>query len=348
MLGTNHGKELDEMNTRSKSAKFGLVIFWLFCLITLNCYASDTITLRFFTGMTPSHYFSSELLPYFAEEVEKRTDGRVKVEVYPGGQLFGYRDGIDAATMGAVEMGLTAAGHWGGHNPVFKFSDYFLFIEDMDHWFRAREDVHPILNSVFEQKNVKVLFYSAYGGNGICSSKRIDSLSDIEGMKVRAPVPGALACLETWGATPAKIAAAEVYDALGKGAIDACVSSWGSMFSRKYYEVSEYFIGPIWWTVWVNFIHLGTWNSLPADVRDVILEVGKETEERSLGIMKAYDEKSLAKLREVGKLTTLGSEEKTAWGEPLRATYESWVEECEGKGFGKEARGIMKALDSAR
>ena len=336
------------MGITSKRFGTSFLVFLVFSLFSIHCYAADTTTLRFFTGMTPSHYFSSDLLPYFAKEVEKRTDGRVKVEIYPGGQLFGYRDGIDAATMGAVEMGLTAAGHWGGHNPVFKFSDYFLFIDSMDHWFRARDEVHPILNSVFESKNVKVLFYSAYGGNGICSNQPINSMDDIKGMKVRAPVPGALACLKTWGAVPAKIAAAEVYDAMGKGAIDACVSSWGSMYSRKYYEVSDSFFGPIWWTVWVNFINLGTWNSLPADVQEIIQEVGRETEARSLGIMKEYDKKSLAKLEEVGTLKLLDSEEKKAWREPLRSTYEAWVEECEKEGFGDEARGIMKALDDAR
>ena len=313
-----------------------------------NSLAADTVTLRFFTGMTPSHYFSAQLMPFFAEEVEKRTQGKVKVELYPGGQLFGYRDGIDAATMGAVEMGLTAAGHWGGHNPVLKFSDYFLFIEDMDHWFRARDDVHPVLDSVFAKKNIKVLFYSAYGGNGICGKKPIETMDDIKGLKVRAPVPGALTCLKTWGATPAKIAAAEVYDAMGKGAIDACVSSWGSMYSRKYYEVSDQFFGPIWWTVWVNFINLGTWNSLSPDVQKVILEVGRETEERSLAIMKEFDEKSLAKLKEVGTLKVLTPEEKKAWGAPLRAAYEGWVKECDDAGFGDEARKIMEALDKAR
>ena len=102
--------------------------------------------------MTASHYFSSDLLPFFAKEVEKRTKGNVKVGVYPGGQLFGYRNGTDATTMGAVEMGLTAIGHWGGHNPVFSFSDYFLLIDDMDHWFRARDDIHSVLEPLFQKK----------------------------------------------------------------------------------------------------------------------------------------------------------------------------------------------------
>jgi len=317
-----------------------------FC--TGSARAADTTTLRYFTGMTPSHYFCADLMPYFAQEVEKRTGGKVKVETYPGGELFGYRDGIDAATMGAVEMGLASAGHFGGHNPVFKFSDYFLFVEDMDHWFRARDEIHPILDAVFAKKNIKVLFYSAYGGNGICGKKALNTMDDIKGLKVRAPVPGALDCLNAWGATPAKVAAAEVYDAMGKGAIDACVTSWGVMYSRKFYEVSNEFFGPIWWTVWVNFINLDVWNNLSPDVQKVLMEVGRETENRSLAIMKEYDEKSLAKLKEVGNLKILTAEEKKAWGVPLRSAYEAWVKECEEKGFGDEARKIMEILDKTR
>jgi len=313
-----------------------------------SVWAQASFKLRYFTGMTPSHYFCSDLMPFFAGEVEKRTNGRVKVELYPGGQLFGYQDGIDAATMGAVEMGLTSAGQWGGHNPIFKFSDYFLLIEDMDHWFRARDHVHPILDQLYGKKNVKLLFYSAYGANGICSLSPVRNLADLKGLKVRAPVPGALDSLKAWGAVPTKVAAAEVYDALGKRAIDAAVSSWGVMYSRKFYEVAKHSVGPLWWTVWVNFIDMGTWNRMPEDIRQIILEVSKETEHRSVGRMTSHDQKSLDQLKTVGSLKLLTAEEKKEWVKPLQPVYEAWVKECAKAGFGAEAQKILDALNQAR
>lgn len=83
-------------------------------------------------------------------------------------------------------------------------------------------------------------------------------------------------------------------------------------------------------------------------MRNTILEVARETEQRSLRLMKAFDEKSLAKLREVGTLKLLTPQEKKAWGAPLRPAYDAWVKECEKKGFSEEARKIMEALDRAR
>lgn len=316
--------------------------------ICMDVHAQDAVKLKYFTGMTPSHYFGSDLLPFFSAEIEKRSNGALKVETYPGGQLFGYQDGIDAATMGAVEMGLTALGHWGGHNPVFSFSDYFLLIEDMDHWFRARDRIHEIMEPLFEKKNVKLLYYSAYGGNGICGKIKIESLDQMKGLKVRAPVPGALESLAAWGATPIKIAESEVYDAMGKGAIDAFISSWGAIYSRKYYEVAKHSTGPIWWTVWVNFINLDTWKKLGPEHQKVIMEVARETENRSLDIMKKFDEKSLDHLRQVGTVKLLTGEDKAIWGKPLRSAYAAWVKKCADKGYGEQAQKILDILDETR
>lgn len=309
---------------------------------------AEPVKLRFFTGMTPSHYFSADLMTFFAEEVEKRTQGRVEVELYPGKELYSYLDGIDATVAGAVEMGLTAVGHWGGYNPVFQFTDYFLIIDDNDHWFRARDMVRPILEALYEEQNVKLLNYSAYGGNSIGSKVPIETLEDMKGLKIRAPVPGALASLEGWGATPAKVAAAEVYDALAKGAIDAAVTSWASFYTRKFYEVVDHFVGPIWWTVWVTFMNLDTWNSLPKDIQATIMEVSAEVEAQSLGLAKSFDEMALAELRKVGTVKILTTAEKAVWAEPLKPIYDAWLEQSAAAGYGDQAKQIIAALNKAR
>ena len=140
----------------------------LICLLTItvmvtsgiigidSARAKDVIKLRYYTGMPPSHHFCVNDMRYFKDQVEKKTNGRVKVELYPAGQLFSFIQGIDAATMGGVEMGLTALGHWAGYNPIFKFSDYFLLIEDITHWLKARDSIDSVLQPLFAKHNVKI------------------------------------------------------------------------------------------------------------------------------------------------------------------------------------------------
>lgn len=311
--------------------------------------AQKPIKLRYFTGMTAAHYYCSEMIPSFTKEVEKRTKGRVKFEFYPGKELYGYLGGIDAAVAGTVEMGLTSIGHWGGYNKVFLCTDFFLLLEDNDHWFRARDAIHPILSALYEKQNVKVLHYAAYSEGVIGSRKPIKNLRDMKGMKIRAPVPGALNSIKGWGAVPTRIASGEMYDALSKGAIDAIVTGWGSHYARKLYEVEDYFVGPIWQTIWVAFMNLKKWNSLPKDIQKVMSEVSKETEPLSLRLTKSSDKNYQAKIREAGRtIKILTPEEKKLWGKPLKPVYDKWIEQCTKAGYGREARQIMEAFTKAR
>ena len=139
-----------------------------------------------------------------------------------------------------------------------------------------------------------------------------------------------------------------MYDALDKGAIDAAVTSWASFYNRKFYEVVDHFVGPIWWTVWVNFMNLDTWNSLPKDIQDTILEVSAEVEAQSLGLMKSTDENHIAELGKLGTVKILTAQEKAAWGEPLKPVYASWLQQCADAGYGDQASQIMAALEAAR
>jgi hypothetical protein len=64
--------------------------------------------------------------------------------------------------------------------------------------------------------------------------------------------------------------------------------------------------------------------------------------------MKAFDKKSLEKLEQVGTVKILTSQEKKAWGKPLRPAYSDWVKKCEDKGYGTQAGKILEILDSVR
>ncbi len=311
--------------------------------------AKKPIKLRYFTGMTATHYYCSKMIPYFIKEVEEKTKGRVKFEFYPGGELYGYMGGMDAAVAGTVDVGLTSIGHWGGYNKVFWFPSFFILIADNDHWLRARDTIHPTLSSMYEKQNVKVLHYAAYSAGVLGTRTPIKSLEDIKGMKIRAPVPGALACIKAWGGIPTRIAAAETYDALSKGAIDGNVTGWGSIYARKFYEVQDFYIGPIWQTEWVIFMNLKKWNSLPKDIQEIITEVSRKTEALSFQLTKNSDKNNEAKIRKLGKtVRILTAEEKKLWGEPLKSVYDNWIKECTKAGYGTEAKKIMKGLINTR
>ena len=326
-----------------------LVLFAVWALGANSSPAQEPIKLRYFTGMTSSHYYCSKMVPSFIEGIEKKAGGKIKFEFYPGKELYSYLGGIDATVAGTVDMGLTSIGHWGGYNKVFLCTDFFLLLEDNDHWFRARDAIHPVLSALYKKQDVQVLHYCAYSEGAIGSRNPIRKLEDMKGMKIRAPVPGALDSIKGWGAIPTRIAAAEMYDAMSKGAIDAIVTGWGSHYARKLYEVEDYFAGPIWQTIWVVFMNLKKWNSLPPDIQEVIKVVSKKTEDLSLALTKEADENYKMNLRKAGRnIKILTSQEKRLWGKPLKSVYDKWIRQCDKAGYGEEARQIMEAFTRTR
>lgn len=339
------------MSMRSSGTLVVMAVLLMATLFLFGCSQGGTeatsqepLKLRFSTGLHTGHYFCNELVPFFIEEVEKRTDGRVKVEFYPAGELLSFTEGIDAVVSGQLDIGLTSIGHWGGYGPIFTFSDYFLLINDNDHWHQSLETIGPIMEKIFNKQNVQPLFYPAYGGNGIASKKPINELADIKGLKIRAPVPGALKSIETLGVAPAQVSIDEVYDALDKGSLDGIVTSWNLINNQGFHETTDYYIGPVWYTAWVTFINNNKWNSLPEDIQKTILDVSKETQERSLEMSKRFDEEDLEKLENRGKLKFLTTEEQQTWKKLLKPAYESWLKECSKAGYEEEAQKIWEAL----
>lgn len=340
---------MKDKKTQFRISKAGLAAIFL-CLalvvtLPLTAFAKESkpILLRYSSGLPPTHHVS-KMQKFFAEDVAKRTAGRVKVQVYTGGELYKHTGVVDAVSMGAVEMGLSATGHWGGRNPVLNFPNYFFLIRSMDHWLRAKEGVWNVISPLFEKLNVKLLHFIAYGEDGVASVIPLDTPEAWKGKKIRGVTPGCLESIRGLGAVGTRIPAPEVYDALSKGAIDGAASGWSSFYSRKYYEVAKYYVGPLWMAVWVSFMNLDKWNSLPPDIQKEIMEASKAAENYSIQSMKEYDEKSLQVLREKGTVKYLSNDEIDKWAKMMEPVYQKWQKECAEKGYGVEGRKVFEEL----
>ncbi len=357
---SHYKKGTTKMLKRKKHKRIVFVILITFLLMVFTGCASEsdpksisetgekTIKMSF-SGLLPPSHPVSEMQKWFAEEVNKRTEGRVDIEVYVGGELYDDHQGaIEAVSSGALDLAYSSCDHWGPRNPVFGFSSFFWQVRDLDHWDKIRDGVYEIVAPLYESYNVKLLNFVIYGECGVASIVPIRSPEDIKGLKIRGPEPGTLHSLESLGGIPARIAPSEVYDALDKGSIDGALSGWSSFYSRKFYEVCDYFMGPLWNPLYINFMNLDTWNELPADIQDIIMEVSREAEELTKESAKKYDKESMDFLKEHGELTYLTPEELDYWFNQFKEeVYEKiWLEECKEAGYENEGRALLNTLFS--
>ncbi len=306
------------------------------------------IVMRYSTALPTTQHIVAELLPWYAAEIENRTNGDVKLEIYGGAELYRYDESVDAVISGALDMALCSATHWGGRGPIFGWAGYFFIVSSYEQYEKALPRIHKVMEKVFEEQGAKMMYYMFSGSTVILSTTQINTVADFSGLKIRGPAPGHVASIETLGATPAKMAAAEVYDAIAKGAIDGSMTLYSTFYTRKQYEVAKYGVGPIIWDPWYPTMNLALWDSLPGSIQKVFNEVNEEMAVRAYQRGTQGDEEARQGLTQEGvTLKTLTPQEAAQWAAAMQPGYDAWIKECEAAGYGDEAREIVEALTEA-
>lgn len=321
---------------------FSLILF----LLMVNVFSGygQEVLLRYSGGYPPGHPIS-KAQDWFAEELSKRTEGKVIVDVFYGGELYGYPGTIDATSAGALDLGYSSSSHWANKNVVLDFGSYFFMINDNQQMRQITEGIKEVFGPIFEEQGVKLLHLFYLGECGIISKKPIKRPEDMKGLIIRSTSPAMLRSLELLGATPASIAAAEQYDAFARGAVDGGGTAYVTMVSRKLYEVSDYVIGPFWNPIWVAFMSLETWNGLSEDIQNLIKEISRDTEKMSYELCSASDQEAIEILKANQKeFYYLTEEERVEWREPVTILYQKWLEDCEKAGYGDAGQRLLDLI----
>jgi tripartite ATP-independent transporter DctP family solute receptor len=180
---------------------------------------------------------------YFADKVRERTQGRVKVDVYSDGVLGSEIEMFEQVKQGALDFVVTSPGNLA---PFFKEMDLldlpFLF---KDHAHRDAVANGPVGKRYGEnvEKKADVVVLGFFGGsvrNMICRTKAINSIDDIQGIKMRAYQSSVV--IDTWkalGTVPAVIAYAEVYNALQTGVVECAENESLTFTTAKWAEAAK-------------------------------------------------------------------------------------------------------------
>ncbi|WP_447928155.1 sialic acid TRAP transporter substrate-binding protein SiaP [Vreelandella sp. EE27] len=177
-----------------------------------------------------------------AEEIEKRSDGRHTVEVFPSSQLGNeveLNEGLDLGVVDIIYTGNAFAGN--AYPPIALGSAPFVF-RDFDHWLAySHSDLFQELAQGYEEATGHVplgLIY--FGQRHVTANKPVLTPQDMQGMKIRVPdAPLLLMFPRAVGANPTPIAFAEVYLALQQGVVDGQENPLPIIEAMKFNEVQS-------------------------------------------------------------------------------------------------------------
>jgi C4-dicarboxylate-binding protein DctP len=283
---------------------------------------SSTIEIKFSHVVAPDTP-KGRAADHFAKLAAERTQGRVKVTVFPNSQLYKDKEEIEALQLGSVQMLAPSLAKFG----PLGAREFEAF--DLPYLFDGYESLHKVTQGevgagMLKRLDGKGLIGLAFWDNGfkhLSANKALRTPADVKGLKLRIQSSQVLAAqMKALGALPQVMAFSEVYQALQTGVVDGTENPPSNFYTQKMHEVQKYLTatehGYLGYAVIVN---KAFWEGLPPDVRKTLEECMGESTRYANEIAKKENDEALAKVSESGKteLIALTPEERAAWRKAL-------------------------------
>jgi TRAP-type C4-dicarboxylate transport system substrate-binding protein len=213
----------------------------------------------------------------WANEIAKRTGGRVQITVYPAGSLTKADQCYEGVTKGISDLGMSCFAYTRGRFPLLEGLDLPL---GYPNGLAATRIANAMVQKYqpAELSDVKLLYVHAHGPGLLASKKPVKALADLKGLKVRATGLSAK-IVESLGGTPVAMSQPETYEALSKGVVEATLCPIETLKGWKQGEAIEYVIDASaigYTTAMFVVMNKDKWAKLPADVQKAFTDVSQE------------------------------------------------------------------------
>jgi len=240
----------------------------------------------------------------FAKEVEKRTNGRIKVQPFYSGALGGERESIEAVQLGTQELTFTSTGPVPNFVPEARILDIPFLFRDKPHA-RAVLDgpIGQEMLSKFEPKGFKALAWGENGVRHMTNSKRaVNGPDDLKGLKMRTMEnPVHVAAYKGFGIVTTPMAFPEVFTALQQGTVDGQENPLSVIMAAKFEQVQKHLTltGHVY-SPCVFMMNKATFDKLSAADKTAFLEAAKEAVKANRARVDEDDAKGVSELRSKG------------------------------------------------
>ncbi|MBL8289809.1 MAG: TRAP transporter substrate-binding protein [Rubrivivax sp.] len=297
--------------------------------------ADINLTYAFFA---PAGTFPGKQMAHWADEVARRTKGKVGVKTFPAGTLLGARDMYDGVTKGVADIGLGAPSYDPGRFPLT--SGVSLPVGFPNATVASRvlwELTREFQPKEFEAFKVIAMFTNEPGY--IQSKRPVANAAQLAGMKLRAAGTG-VPVLAALGAAPVGMPMPEVPQSVQTGVIEGTMTSREVLQDFKLAETLKYVTDyPTVVVAFAAVMDRRKFEALPADVKKVIDDLGPEM---ALWTGRYHDQQNVgaaldwAKKEHKLQILSLTKEERAAWDARLQQMNADWVKEMSAKGLPAE------------
>jgi tripartite ATP-independent transporter DctP family solute receptor len=267
----------------------------------------------------------------FARRANAKLGGKAKVVVYGSSQLGGDKELLQKLKLGTVDMALPST-VLSSEVDLFGVFEMPYLVKDRGHMAKIEKELFwSKLEPEVEKKGLKIIAVWENGYRHITDSKRpINVPADLQGIKLRVPEgKWRVKMFQTYGANPSPMKFSEVFTALQTGVMDGQENPLTQIYSAKFQEVQKYLslTGHVYTPAYVS-VGAKKWATLPADVRKVLEDTARETQQFVYERAEKDDNDLLAKLKAAGM--QVNTPNKDAFVAASKPVYDEFAKEVPG------------------
>ena len=339
--------------------KIGVLAILLIMLNVVGCSSgaetgdeTEVIELTFAHPFPATHHHHVDIIMPFVEEIMEKSEGRIKINVHPGGSITTGTSAIDDISTGAVDMTWTLQGYTPGRFPLTEMFEFFGH-------FTSGEEATRVAWALFEQseafreeyKDFKVFnLYFSDVSDVYLATKPVRTPDDLVGVKLRSASPMVDRSLAKFGATTAGMPMPETYDNIERGVVEGLATGASAIPTYKLYEVLKYgtegmnlYVSPQ-----VMAISWNAWNKLSPKDQELFETIGCETLSIKSGqYYDALHDGAVKEMEEKGmEIYRLTDADRALFAEKAAPVVEEYIAELEAKGYA--AREFYELMVSIR
>ncbi len=243
--------------------------------------------------------FHTENVMQFAADVEKATGGKLKITVHSNASLFKAPEIKRAVQGGQAQIGEILISGYSNEDPLFGVDSVPFLATSYSDAAKLWKASRKALEERFARQGMMVLYSVPWPPQGIYSSKPLNSVADMKGLKMRTYNPYTSRIAELAGAQPVTIQAAELAQAFATGAVNANITSGATGYDTKAWEVvKNYYDTQAWLPKNIVFVNKAAFDALDKASQQAVLKAAADAEARG---WKISEEKNKWYLEQMAK-----------------------------------------------
>lgn len=296
--------------------------------------SAETIELKVSHFLPTGHTMHKELVRW-AEDLEKKSEGRLKLTIFPSSQMGPMPRQFDLARTGVADIAFSLHGGTPGRYPLTEVASLPFLVKTSAAASRALTELNDEYLAK-EYEGLKSLYNIVVPPLNLnMAKKKIETVDDMKGLRIRHAGKIFAAVVTQLGATPVAVQPAESADALAKGIVDGALFPYEAALAFKLGDVCDYVIEPgMDAATFSLMMNPAKYASLPEDLRKLIDETtGPDAAERVGAEFDKADIAGRKYMSEKAEIVTLTPENLEKFGVALQPVTEAHLKELDGKGL---------------